>query len=499
MKWGLNVGSKKNKKDDIIVTFMGESRNDVTGSSVLINVPKKDRSGRYNILIEMGLVQGGKTIEQDLANNRRMLERFNKELIGSIETVFVAHQHCDHCGNLPYLTANGFEGNVITTRESVPIMRDLIEDSVKIHQGNIQKLKELKGKRVKEFYNTHDMYSLFEKIEYKTIGEKYRLNDEIEYRFIHSGHVLGGAMLELWITKPNNCTKHLVYTSDIGSNYNNQFQYFVEQRDELPNCNLLISEATYNNPNRSWTKKDAIEERKQLKQEIKEGLQSNKEILFSSFSFGRTQNLMCMLYDFFNEEEWFNEYEVVLDGVLLHKINNDYCNVLQGEELEYFNRVLRWKNLKLNKEYAGTKMILTERKPRIVIATSGFLTNGRIVSYLQSLVSSSKAVIYLTGYCGGEGSLGYRLLNPEQKTITIEKMTLIKRAKIRQLKTFSSHIQYDELISFLKSANCDKVLIHHSSDKDKYEFGETLREEFRKSSKSTKVDVVSDKNNQFIL
>ena len=59
MKWGLNVGSKKNKKDDIIVTFMGESRNDVTGSSVLINVPKKDRSGRYNILIEMGLVQGG--------------------------------------------------------------------------------------------------------------------------------------------------------------------------------------------------------------------------------------------------------------------------------------------------------------------------------------------------------------------------------------------------------------------------------------------------------
>jgi len=491
--------SKKKKNNDIIITFLGESRNDVTGSSVLINIPRKNGT-RYNILIEMGLVQGANTIEQDLANNRKMLERFNKDLIHSIENVFICHEHCDHMGNLPYLTANGYEGNVIMPKECIFIVKDLLKDSVTIHQGNVQKLKQTKGKRTKEFYNLQSMYSIFDRFIGVNIGEKYRLNDEVEYRFINSGHVLGGAILELWITKPNNNKKHLIYTSDMGSKHNNEFQYFVSPREYIHKCNVLISEATYNNLDRSWKRKDAIEEREILKKELKEYLCNGKDILFSAFSFGRTQNLICMLYDFFYNEEWFKDIDIILDGVLIHKINNDYLKILKDEELEYFKKVLSWKNIKVNKTYDGTIAILSQKNRRkIVISTSGFLTTGRITSYLKHMVGSSNSVIYLTGYCGDKDSLGGQLLNPDVKVVKIEKSTIKKSAIIKRLKTFSSHIQFTELISLFKNVDCQSILVHHSSSEDKENFVEIVKEELSKVGKSTKVIAVTDKNYQFII
>lgn len=495
------MGKKKKSKDnDVIVTFLGESRNDVTGSSMLINIPRKDKS-RYNILIEMGLVQGGNTIKQDIANNRKMLERFNKELISTIENVFICHEHCDHHANLPYLEASGcFNGNIIIPSKGKSIIKHLMEDSVKIHEANIQKLKVLGDKKIKPFYSLVDMYRLFDRFVGVDIGEKIKLNDEIEFRFINSGHVLGGAMLELWIKTPNNSIKHLVYSSDMGSNYNNDFQYYVPKRDDIGKVNYFFSEATYNNPDRSWNKKQAIEERKQLKLDIKNSLCSGKEILFSAFSFGRLQNIICMLYDFYSNEEWFKDIPVIIDGVLLHKINSDYLNALDGEGYIHFNKVLNWKNLKPNKDYSGTTDILSKHEPRIVISTSGFLSSGRIVTYLQSMVGSSKSVIYLSGYCGGEDSLGAKLLNPNQKTVTIEKRVILKRAEIKQLKTFSSHIQCDELINLYKGlSGCRKIIIHHSSTDEKSGFGEKVREELFKCGNTAKVEVVTGSNYQFVL
>lgn len=494
------MSKKKSKENDVIVTFLGESRNDVTASSVLINIPRKDKS-RYNILIEMGLVQGGKTIKQDVANNRRMLERYNKDLISNIENVFVCHYHCDHHSNMPYLEAsNCFNGNVIIPRKSISIIKHLMEDSVKIHESNVQKLKELGEKSVKPFYTLQDMYRLFDKFVGVEIGEKIKLNDEIEYRFINSGHVLGGTMLELWIRTPNNSIKKLTYSSDMGSDYNNDFQYYVPKRDEVNSTQYFISEATYNNPDRSWTKKQAIEERRQLKSDIKNYLCAGKEILFSSFSAGRLQNIIAMLYDFYHEEEWIKDIPIIIDGVLLHKINSDYLNVLEGEDYEHFSKVMNWNNIKPVKDYSGTKLVLSKHEPRIVIATSGFLCNGRIVTYLQSMLGSSKCVFYMTGYCGGEDSLGAKILNPNQKTVTIEKKVILKRAEVKQLKTFSSHIQFSELIKLYKGINgCRKIIIHHSSETEKGEFGELVREELNKSNSTSKVEVVTNKNYQFVI
>lgn len=491
--------SKKNKENDIIISFLGTSNTDVTGSSVLINYPKGKKE-RGNLLLELGLCQGSPTPEKDISSNRKMLENFSKELIGTIEHAICGHAHIDHVGNLAFLNdENEFSGTIIGSKATIEVAKELIKDSVYIHTKNIRTIKEKTGKKIKPIYTEPQMYNMFERMVGVDIGIKHKLNEQITYRLINSGHVLGGCMIELWITKPNNSVKHVIYSSDMGSSSNNQFQYFVPLKEQVDKCNLFISEATYNNPDRSFSKKEAISERETLKRDIKDALLNNKRILFSAFSFSRCQNLMCMLYDWFSEEEWFKSIPVVLDGVLLHTINSVYSRVLEGEDKKYFDEVLAWRNFKKNKSYDSTIATLSQRTTGIYIATSGFLQNGRITTYLQHFLGSKKDVVYITGFCGNTGSIGWKILNPEQKTVTIDKSVIMKSAEIKQLKTFSSHIQFDELLKLYRGINCEKILIHHSSEDGKEEFGNIVREDLKSIGKTTKVVVINKNDNQIVL
>jgi predicted metal-dependent RNase len=208
---------------------------------------------------------------------------------------------------------------------------------------------------------------------------------------------------------------------------------------------------------------------------------------------------MIFLYEWLKDEEWAKDIPIILDGVLLHHINETYLRILDDGDKEYFQQVMSWKNFQFNKNYDGTIAILSKRTSGVYISSSGFMVNGRVQTYLQQFLNSSKDVILVTGFCGGVGSLGWKIISSDQKTVTINKSVVFKRALIKTFRTFSSHIQYEELINLYKNTNCNKILIHHSSEDKKYEFADEVRKELRKIGKTTKVDVVDKNNNQFIL
>ena len=223
-------------------------------------------------------------------------------------------------------------------------------------------------------------------------------------------------------------------------------------------------------------------------------------MLISSFSFNKGQYLPCLIYELFNEEEWFN-FDMVIDGVLIHKINDVYLRTLDAEQSKYLQKVLNWSHTKIIKTQDGTNAFLTDKKPSIVISTSGFLTQGRIVNYLLQYLGSSKCACLFTGYFGDENSIGGRICNPNQKTVTIEKQVILKRANIHTVgNAFSGHIQSNELINDLKGVrSCDTLFIHHSDGENKYILADTIREEARKCNNTMKVIAVDNKNNQFEL
>lgn len=489
--------AKKKKNNDIVISFVGGSAKDVTGSMLLIQYPKKDDE-KGLIAIECGLIQGEPTLELEYNANKKMIEKIP---VKNIEHVFLGHCHIDHIGNLPIFNDdNGFKGTIIGSNVTIEVGKKLIIDSVKIHKENVDRMRN-KGSKKVYLYTQPQVYQMFNHMEQKDIGVKHILNEYISYEFFNNSHVPGATMIQFWIRKPNNTVKTLVYTSDIGSKHNLKLQNFIKETEFPTKANLWITEGTYGESNRGFSYKDAITEREDMKKKIKQYLMNGKRIFIPSFSFARTQNLMCMMYEWFKDEEWF-KFPVVLDGKLLFEINQTYERVLNEEEIEYFRKVESWHHFKNNKEYSSTQATLSVKTPGIYIATSGFLTAGRSVAYLRNFLNSTGDLIMFVGYAGGKDSVGDRVLNPNVKYIDIDgdkEKRCIKRCDVIRYKTFSSHIQQDELFNMWKQIHVEKIIIHHASEKAREELRIKGKEELRKCGLTTPIVPVTKCADQFVL
>ena len=402
----------------------------------------------------------------------------------------------DHCGNLAYLNSNnGFNGRILGTNQTLEVAKELIEDTLNIHIKNIEKLKYL-GRKTRPLYTKQDMFDMFEKMEVVPSYKKITLNEWVTIEFVNAGHCLGSSMIHLWIKKPNQSIFHIIMSGDMGSEQNKLIHPLAEKREQITKCNLFISEATYNKKSRSFNKCDVQKEFEDFKCTIKENLLQGKQILLPVFSFNKVQEFLILFYEWLKDEEWFNEndFPIICDGVLMHKITNVFKRTLCDDKKDYFNEVCNWNKIKVNKTFDGTMAIMSKKEPMIIMASSGFMQQGRVVAYVKQLLGSKKGVILTTGYIGGEGSIGWKIAESPQKTVSIEKQVILKRALVKSYHCFSSHIQYDELESLYAGLRCEKILIHHSSKEDKLNFVKEMRKNTNK-----KIECVTDKNYEFIF
>lgn len=249
---------------------------------------------------------------------------------------------------------------------------------------------------------------------------------------------------------------------------------------------------------KQFNKRKAEEERKWLKDYLEKELKLGKRILFASFAFSRTQQLVTDIYKWFHNEEWFKDYPVVLDGLLMNEINSTYSSILNDEDKKLFDEVMEWKNIKKIKDFKASQFMLGQKLQGIYFASSGFCEAGRIQEYLPAFIPNSKCDIILTGYCGS--NVGNQLADYNCELVKItDKEVYVKNADIHQLHTYSSHISHDELLKLWCGMKCDKILVHHSDDKSKQEFVNEAKDYMMNKGVTTRINYVDDKNYQFTL
>ena len=91
-KWEV-VMSKKRKKDmDIIVSCVGSSRDNVTGSCWTVSYAK-DNGERGLVVLECGLSQGEQDVLKSYNDNKRMLESIGLEVVQNCGYVLLSHPH----------------------------------------------------------------------------------------------------------------------------------------------------------------------------------------------------------------------------------------------------------------------------------------------------------------------------------------------------------------------------------------------------------------------
>jgi metallo-beta-lactamase family protein len=459
------------------IFFTGKSAEDVTGSQYLV------KFGNSKCLLECGL-------HQSRSNDYLDSYKINSEKFqfkpSELDFVFIAHPHIDHCGLIPRLVKEGFKGKIIATGDTAQIMKPLLLNSCAIVREEAKILSKRYKREYRPLYNEGNVYDTFDLIEsYNEYNKIYKLNDNISFQWLHNSHCLGAAQLQL-ILRDKNSLKKVLYTSDIGALHSNN--HYVTDT-EIPTMfnDIVIMESTYGDSKRISNIKRSFDIQ-HLETAVNTVIERRGTVILPCFSFSRTQELLTTLYDIYGVQKNFCT-PIFVDSKLSCDISKLYSRVLKGEDMKKWKQVSEWSNVHFIEEKNDSKNCIANNIPKIIISSSGFCTNGRIVNYLKKYLKDKNSMIIFSGYIGDNPSyLSYRIKNyRENKFIKISKEQIPNQADCITLSTFSSHANCRDLVKYGSSLNTNKIVLVHGSTDAKKCLANKLADAISKNDKTYRV------------
>lgn len=455
--------------------FVGNNAEDVTGSMILIKFANKQ------ILLEAGLYQNNDYLESYKVNTEKF--KFKPE---EIDYIFIGHCHIDHVGLLPRLVKEGFTGKIIMTYPTSIISKHLLLNCAFILSDEARVLSKRYGRAYSPIYSEDDVYntSKFYTV-YNQYDTLFQLDDIVSFQWLKNSHCVGAAQLQL-ILNDGIKKRKLLYTSDIGALETKN--HYVENT-EVPTFfnDLIIMESTYG-LNTRISKKTREFDIEHLRVAIDTVLERHGTLVLPAFSFSRSQELLTVLYELFGLDENFKA-EIVVDSLLTCDICDTYGEVLTGEFLDKWNKVYNWENVTYVREKVDSQACVADTTPKIVISSSGFCTNGRILSYLDKYLRDINSMIVFSGFVGADESyLSYRIKNGKvHKTININKKPVPNRADCITMSSMSSHANFNDLLKYGSNLKTNKLILVHGSKESKENLKTHLENEISKNNKNYKV------------
>lgn len=482
----VRIIAKKKNKEDIRISFVDEpASEDVTGSGVLVETPN------HIILLDYGLAQSNDRYEDFLVNNRKTKEFKAKD----VDLIFISHLHADHALLCPKLFKDGCNGGVIISKGNLGVLKTMATDSALISERDTLVINTQHNKKYSPIYTIDDVNIMIQHTLEMDVNKKITIDDELSFQLIPSGHLLGGVQIVLYITI-NGVTKVIGYTGDIGNREINN--YFVGKFQPIECfCDVLIGESTYGDrPDLKTGRKERKNDLDKLKSIIDTQIKEMKgRVLIPSFAQSRVQQLALMIYQLYKNEEW--QPKVYIDSPLAISIFKEYEQVLEGEEKELFDELLKWDKLIFTKESEESKVLVSSQEPCLIISTSGMCQIGRIRHHLKQLIPNPNATVLFVGY-SSEGSLASLLKDNKIKSVTIDQKEYKCRCSSYSLKSMSGHAPFKQLVDYYSSIPCNKIILHHGSVSAKDTLAKELRKKIEKQCKTTRV-VIANSSLKFNL
>ena len=260
------------------ITFHGAARN-VTGSKHLLQL----KNGT-SILLDCGMFQGLGEQTEDLNEHFG----FNPK---KVDHLVLSHAHIDHCGLIPRLVAEGFEGQIFCTAPTMDLARILLMDSAKIQTQDVEysnKHRAKKGLPPLEALYTEEQameaLRLFKIVDYH---QEYAITPDVKLYFTDAGHLLGSAAVHLSVTEDGKQT-NITFSGDVGR-YGDML---LKNPQRFHQADYILLESTYGDSLHKdvGSVEDALLEAVKHTCEVKKG-----KLIIPAFSVGRTQELLYAL------------------------------------------------------------------------------------------------------------------------------------------------------------------------------------------------------------
>ncbi|MDF2929118.1 MAG: Beta-Casp domain containing protein [Anaerospora sp.] len=277
------------------LTFLGAAMI-VTGSSYLLEV--NDRK----ILIDCGMFQGSKAIRA--FNTREFM--YNP---AELDCVVLTHAHIDHSGLLPRLCKEGFKGSIHATKVTADLCGIMLPDSAHIQEFDAE-IANRKGKRagkkvVTPLYTVEDAYACLKQFAPHQYDQELSITPEIVIKFRDAGHILGSAMVEVWVTEEGKTTK-LVFSGDVGQ----PGQPIIKDPTFIEDADYVVIESTYGNRDH-----EPFDREETLAEIINDTVDRGGNIVIPAFAVGRTQTILYYLRKLFKAGK-IPDIPVIIDSPL---------------------------------------------------------------------------------------------------------------------------------------------------------------------------------------
>ena len=468
MKGWLSAGVAVGRAyaESMKLTFLGASRQ-VTGSCFLVE------SEKLRFLVDCGMFQGGRAADE---LNRRF-PAFDPE---RIDFVLLTHAHIDHSGLLPRLFALGFRGLVHCTRASADLLGVLLPDSAFIQEkeaewANYDKRKTRKQHKneLAPLYTVTQARDVLKRLRGVSYDHEIRPHPRVRVRFQDAGHILGSAILEVWLDE-NGKTRKLVFSGDLGM----PGRPILNDPASIETADVLLVESTYGNR----LHKSLAETVDELADAVNDTITRKKgNVIIPAFAVGRTQDLLYLLMDLVRQGRLPRNLAIFVDSPMAGaatEITLKHDELMDAESLD----LLRWFRtspdapyLRVTEDVEDSMALNKIRQGAIIISASGMCDAGRIKHHLKYNLPRAECSVIIAGF-QAEGTLGRRLVDGA-RTVRIFREIIPVRADLFTLGGLSAHADRDALVNWLTRFRIppERTFVVHGEQETALGFAELIR------------------------
>ena len=387
----------------------------------------------------------------------------------TLDAVVLTHAHLDHSALIPLLFKYGYDGPIYCTEPTRDLMGLLTLDYLDV-AAKEGRAPPYESEMVREAIK-HTI-----PVEY---GDVTDIAPDVKLTMHNAGHILGSAVTHFHIGEG---LYNVAFSGDIHYTDTRLFNGAV---NDFPRVETLVLESTYGGRNDYQT--DQGDSERKLCELVRGTHARGGKVLIPAFAVGRSQEIMLVLEEAMRNGD-IPEMPVHLDGMIweataIHTTYPEYLRddlrdrIFHEDENPFlapqFNHVDGGEDERAE---------IRDGEPAIILSTSGMVTGGPIMSWLDHLGGDEDSTMVFVGY-QAQGTLGRRIQsgwdeipindNGRTKTLNLE-------LDVATVDGFSGHADRQGLEDFVKTMNPrpEKVLCVHGDERSVQDLSSALYHKF---------------------
>ena len=445
------------------VSFHGAAGG-VTGSCYLVEAAGK------RILIDCGIFQGEDATEaHDFGFDPR-----------SIDYVLITHAHLDHCGRLPLLVKQGFQGEIILTSPTRALMAIVLADAASLQVEEAERAARQSQRQGKPTPSpTYDMPDVFDTM--ALVGrlahyqQPFTLCPGVEVIFGDAGHILGSAWILLDVDE-HGTHQRIVFSGDVG----NRSRPLLDPPAPAPQADYVVMESTYGDR----LHRSIEESVRELKEAIAQTAQRDGNVVIPTFALERAQELLYYLREMSEQGELARHTRVFLDSPLaitateIFRRFPEYLSSAARTKFRAGDDPFHLPGLRMTRDSSQSREINAVQSGAIILAGSGMATGGRVLHHLRYNLWRPECSVIFVGFAA-HGTLARRIIDGAQYVRLLGEDVRVA-AHIYTINGFSAHADRDELLTWHEASGSPQTtFLVHGEDGARNALAEALAQRGR--------------------